>query len=135
MLDVLTRYIAVLIPFVVVDMIWLGQMAPRFYKPVMGDIALSGFRFAPAIAFYLMFPVGVVLFALNPALKAQSLLTALTFGALFGLFTYGTYDLTNQATLRNWTWSLSLTDMAWGGVLTAISTAVAYLILSRLHLA
>lgn len=135
MLAFLARYVAVLIPFVVIDMIWLGQMAPRFYKPILGDIALAGFRFAPAIAFYLMFPVGVVLFVLNPALKSQSLLTALTFGALFGLFTYGTYDLTNQATLRNWTWSLSLADMAWGGVLTGVSAAVAYLILSRLHLA
>lgn len=135
MLAFLTRYVAVLLPFVVIDMIWLSRMAPRFYKPIMGDIALAGFQFAPAIAFYLMFPVGVVLFVLTPALKAQSLVTALIFGALFGLFTYGTYDLTNQATLRNWTWSLSLTDMAWGGFLTAISAAVAYLALTRLHLA
>lgn len=131
MLTFLIRYGAALVPFFLIDMIWLGQMAPRFYKPIIGDMALAGFRLAPALAFYLLFPIGIVLFAVNPALKAQSFVTALIYGALFGLFTYGTYDLTNQATLRNWSWQLSLMDMAWGGTLVAISATIAYLIASR----
>jgi len=132
MMALFTRYVAALVPFFVIDIIWLGRMAPRFYKPVMGDIALAGFNLLPAIAFYVLFPIGIVLFAVNPALKSQSFLTAMVNGALFGLFSYGTYDLTNQATLRNWTWQLSLMDMAWGTALVAVSATTAFLIASRL---
>ncbi len=132
MMPLFTRYVAALVPFFMIDMIWLTRMAPRFYKPVMGDIALAGFNLLPAIAFYLVYPIGIVLFAVNPALKSQSFLTAMVYGALFGLFTYGTYDLTNQATLRNWTWQLSLVDMGWGTFLVAVSATVAFFIASRL---
>ncbi|GAA0584492.1 DUF2177 family protein [Rhizomicrobium electricum] len=128
----LTRYISALVPFFLIDMIWLGQMAPRFYKPIMNDIALSGFRILPAVAFYLLFPIGMVLFVVNPSLKSQSWQQALYLGALFGAFTYGTYDLTNQATLRNWTWQLSLIDILWGSVLIAASSAISYAISLRL---
>lgn len=121
-------YLSALAPFFLIDMLWLSRMAPLFYKPVMGDIALSGFRLDPAIAFYLLFPVGIVLFAVQPGLKAHSWQQALLLGALFGAFTYGTYDLTNLATLRNWTWQLSLADIAWGCVLTGCSAVISYCI-------
>ena len=73
----------------------------------------------PAIAFYLIYPIGIVMFAILPGLKSESMSTASLYGALFGFFSYATYDLTNQATLRNWTFELTLIDMAWGTALAA----------------
>ncbi len=128
----LTAYLAALLTFVLADMVWLGTMAGRLYKPVLGDILLAEFRMIPAVVFYLLYPLGLMIFAINPALKTGSLQSAILLGALFGLFTYGTYDLTNQATLRNWTTSLTLIDMAWGGVLGALTAGSAFWVTSRL---
>ena len=127
----ITAYLTALLTFLLADTAWLGTMAGRFYKPVMGDMLLPKFSVMPAVAFYLLYPVGLVIFAVSPALKVGSLATSVLLGALFGLFTYGTYDLTNQATLRNWTTSLTLIDMGWGGVLGAITAASAFLVTSR----
>src|ERR1700684_3231779 len=109
-------YVSALLTFVFVDMAWLGTMAPRFYRPTLGDIAISGVNLPPAIAFYVLYPVGLLIFASIPALKSGSITTAIVSGALFGFFTYATYDLTNHATLRNWTLQLTLVDIAWGTV-------------------
>ena len=124
-------YLTALLTFIVADFAWLSSMSGRLYKPVLGDILLPKFSVMPAVAFYLLYPVGLVIFAVSPALKVGNVSTALLLGALFGLFTYGTYDLTNQATLRNWTTSLTLVDMAWGGVLGAITAAAAFLVTRR----
>ena len=126
-----TGYIASLIIFFGVDMIWLGIMAARVYRPIMGDIALSGVNLAPAIAFYTLYPIGLMLFAVVPGLKVGSLQTAALLGALFGFFTYATYDLTNQATLRNWTLQLSLVDIAWGTVLAAVAATIGFVVANR----
>jgi uncharacterized membrane protein len=127
----LTAYISALLTFIVVDFLWLSTMSSRLYKPVLGDILLPNFSVMPAVVFYLLYPIGLVIFAVSPALKVGNVSTALLLGALFGLFTYGTYDLTNQATLRNWTSSLTLIDMAWGSVLGALTAAAAFLVTSR----
>jgi uncharacterized membrane protein len=127
----LTAYLSALLTFIVADFLWLRTMSSRLYKPVLGDILLPNFSVMPAVAFYLLYPIGLVIFAVSPALKAGSVSTALLFGGLFGLFTYGTYDLTNQATLRNWTTSLTLIDMAWGTVLGALTAGAAFLVTSR----
>ena len=124
-------YLTALLTFILADFAWLSTMSSRLYKPVLGDILLPKFSVMPAVAFYLLYPLGLVIFAIGPALKTGNVSTALLFGTLFGLFTYGTYDLTNQATLRNWTTSLSLIDMAWGGVLGAITAVSAFLVTSR----
>jgi uncharacterized membrane protein len=126
-----TGYITALLTFLIADMIWLGTMASRFYKPVMGDMVLEKFSLAPAAVFYLLYPVGLMIFAITPALKTGSLITAIQLGALFGLFTYGTYDLTNQATLRNWSTGLTLVDMGWGGLLGALTAAVSFTVTSK----
>ena len=118
-------YLIALVIFVGMDMIWLGIMASRFYRPTLGDIALPSINLAPAIVFYLLYPIGLVLFAVHPALRTASVSAALICGALFGFFTYATYDLTNQATLRNWTLSLTLVDVAWGTILGAVTSCVA----------
>jgi len=125
-------YFVALATFVAADMVWLGTMAPRFYRPTLGDIALSGVNLPPAIFFYLIYPVGLFIFAINPALKSGSISTAVLYGALFGFFTYATYDLTNYATLRNWTFQLTLVDVAWGTLLAAITSAIAFWVAGKL---
>ncbi len=125
-------YVVALLMFVAADMVWLGLMVSRFYKPTMGDIALSGVNLPPAILFYLIYPVGLLIFAIYPALKIGSPMNAVVYGALFGFFTYATYDLTNYATLRNWTFHLTAVDVAWGTVLGAIASLVSFLAVSRL---
>ena len=106
-----TAYLSTLVVFVFVDMAWLGTMASRLYRPTLGDIMLTTVNLPAGIAFYLIYPVGLVYFAILPALKSGSLVQAMLGGALFGFFTYITYDLTNQATLRNWTTQLTLTEV------------------------
>ena len=125
-------YVVALLMFVAADMVWLGLMVSRFYKPTMGDIALSGVNLPPAILFYLIYPVGLLIFAIYPALKIGSPMNAVVYGALFGFFTYATYDLTNYATLRNWTLQLTAVDIGWGAVLGAIASFVSFLAVSRL---
>ncbi len=131
MLTWVVGYFAALVTFFGADMVWLGTMAPRFYRPTLGDIALSGVNLAPAVVFYAIYPVGLLIFAIHPALKSGSLAAALVSGALFGLFTYATYDLTNYATLRNWTLALTIVDVAWGTLLAALGSAAGFLIVSK----
>ena len=124
-------YLATFAVFVLADMVWLGTMASRLYRPTLGDIALFGVNLPPAIAFYILYPVGLVIFAILPALKGGNITTAFLYGALFGFFTYATYDLTNQATLRNWTLQLTLIDVLWGAALAASAATSGYWIASK----
>lgn len=132
MLPLVIGYVITLMTFVAIDLTWLGIMAPRFYKPTLGDIGLASVNLPPAIAFYLLYPLGLVIFAVEPALRSGTAGTALLYGALFGFFTYATYDLTNQATLRNWTSSLSAVDIAWGTVLGATASLIAFAAVARM---
>ena len=125
-------YLVALMIFVASDIVWLGIMAPRFYRPILGDIAISGVNLPPAILFYVIYPIGLAIFAIEPALRSGSVLTALIYGALFGFFTYATYDLSNHATLRNWSLSLTTIDVAWGTILGALTSAVSVWALTRL---
>jgi uncharacterized membrane protein len=113
------------------DAIWLTFTANALYRPLIGDLMLDGFRPAPAIVFYVLYIGGIVVFAVRPGLAAGRWTTALLSGALFGLFAYGTYDLTNQATLKIWSTTITLADMAWGSFLSALSGAAGYLAASR----
>ena len=83
-------------------------------------------RLGPATAFYLLFPLGITIFATDPAIKANSVTPALIYGALFGIFTYATYDLTNFATLKNWSLKVTIIDISYGAILCALSAAAAY---------
>ena len=124
-------YLATLAVFLPSDMVWLGTMASRLYRPTLGNILLSDVNLPAAGAFYAIYPVGLVFFAVAPALKSGSLGQATLGGALFGFFTYMTYDLTNQATLKNWTTQLTLADIGWGTLLGAISATAAFWVVSK----
>ena len=122
-------YFAALVPFGVIDAIWLSLMGPALYKPTLGDVLLPEIRLGPAIAFYLIFPIGLVVFAVLPGLRSGSILTALALGMLFGAMAYATYDLTNFATLRNWTLQLTVLDIAYGAIASGIAALVSVLVL------
>ncbi|MDR6431934.1 DUF2177 family protein [Brucella pseudogrignonensis] len=132
MKDYLIAYVATGVAFLAIDAVWLSNMANVIYRPVMGDMMMSGFRLAPAIVFYLIFVFGLVFFAVKPGLLASSGMVTLVNGALLGFIAYATYDLTNQATLKNWSWTLTIADMIWGTVLSAASAYVGYWVASRI---
>lgn len=126
MMRIIAAYLSTLIVFVLVDFVWLSTMAARLYRPILSDILAPGVSLLPAIAFYIIYPVGIVAFAVLPALKSGGISAAVSYGAMFGFFTYATYDLTNHATLRNWTWQITLLDVVWGSALAAFASAVGF---------
>ncbi|MGI8525748.1 MAG: DUF2177 family protein [Pseudolabrys sp.] len=119
-------YVSILLPFCLLDGGWLSVMGSLLYRPTLSDILLPSLNAPPAIAFYLLYPIGILVFAALPALKAGSVSPALVYGALFGALAYGTYDLTNYATLRNWTLLISVLDIAWGAFASAAAATVSY---------
>jgi uncharacterized membrane protein len=119
-------YVASLIVFGVLDAIWLTTMASRLYRPALGEILLDDLRLVPALAFYFLYPIGLVVFAAIPAVRAESAATAIAYGALFGFLAYATYDLTNYATLRNWTLQITIIDLVYGAVVAALTSLAAY---------
>lgn len=118
-------YLTTLVVCVAVDFIWLKTTSDTLYRPVMGDMLAAQPRLGAAVAFYLLYALGVTIFVGAPALKSRAWSHTVIYGALFALFCYMTYDLTNQATLRNWSIVLTLSDIAWGMFLTALSATVA----------
>jgi uncharacterized membrane protein len=122
----LAIYGAALIVFVALDFLWLGLFMAHFYQAQIGPLLLARGRIAPAIAFYGLYLVGVVVFVVRPALKARRWTRAAGLGALFGLVAYSCYDLTNLATLKGFTPTLALVDLAWGAVVTAAGASAGY---------
>jgi uncharacterized membrane protein len=121
-------YGATLLVFVTLDLIWLGLVAKRFYRTQLAGLIADQFNLWAALAFYLVYPLGVVIFAVTPALSSASWSDAAVLGAGFGFFAYATYDLTNLATLREWPVRLTVVDLAWGTVLTALAATCGQLI-------
>jgi uncharacterized membrane protein len=126
--SVVIAYCATLLAFAGIDFVWLTFAGDRLYRAILRDILIDGFRPAPAVAFYLVFAAGLVVFAVRPGLAACSLRLAAGNGALLGCLAYATYDLTNLATVRNWTTSLTLADLAWGTALSAFAAGFGYIV-------
>lgn len=125
-------YLAQLLLFAVIDAVWLTSMIGRAYRPLIGEVLLERPRLAPAIVFYLLYAAGLTLFAAWPALHEGGWGRAALAGAFLGLFAYGTYDLTNYATLKAWGPRITLLDLAWGAVLSGGSAALAVVIAQTL---
>jgi uncharacterized membrane protein len=111
--------------FLAMDAVWLSLMAPLLYRPEIGHLLREGFDLSAALLFYLLYVSGMVAFAIAPAISGRQPLHAGWRGALLGAVAYGTYDLTNQATLRDWSWLVTLADLGWGMSATAIASVVA----------
>ncbi|NIT61611.1 MAG: DUF2177 family protein [Phycisphaerae bacterium] len=124
---------AVSVPvFFIVDMIWLGIIAKGFYRKALEPLLTPNINWAAAIIFYLLFLVGILVFALLPGMEKRSLGYTVVMAALFGFIAYATYDLTNLATLRDWPLMLSIVDMLWGAFLSTSTATMTYLIMSRI---
>lgn len=119
-------YVSTAVVLAVIDAVWLTTMGEKLYRRTLGPILVDGFRLPPAILFYVLFVAGVVIFAVAPALKSGQWTTALLMGALFGFFCYATYDLTNLATIKLFTWKIVMIDLAWGSFLAGVSATAAY---------
>ena len=132
MKTMLAAYAAAAATMLGMDAVWLSVSADMLYRPMLGDIMLSEFRPVPAILFYVLYVVGIVIFAIKPALVTGHWSGAAGKGALLGFFCYATYDLTNQATLKIWPATVTIVDMGWGTFLTACTATVGYLAASRL---
>lgn len=107
-------YLAALVCFLALDAAWIGTMTPRLYRPNLAPLLAREVDWLAAVLFYAIYIGGLVYFAVAPALASGSPAVALRRGALLGLLAYATYDLTNQATLRDWPWAVTLADLAWG---------------------
>lgn len=120
----LKLYLATLIAFFAIDMVWLGLVARTFYRQQLGFLLSPNTNWVAAVIFYLLFILGILVFVVLPGLEADSLKTTILRAALFGLITYATYDLTNLATVKDWPLLVTVVDLAWGTVLSiAVSCA------------
>jgi uncharacterized membrane protein len=128
----LKLYLLTVPVFFLIDMIWLGFVARNFYKEQLHSLLSPQVNWTAALLFYFIYIAGILFFAVRPGLEAGSLARACLSGALFGFFTYATYDLTNLATLRDWPVLVSVVDIGWGTLLCTLVSGAAYLIGSRL---
>lgn len=118
--------------FLAIDALWLGLVAPKFYKAQIGHLMADKPNLIAALVFYLIFIVGLVYFVLLPAVTNDSWVTAFANGALFGFVTYATYDLTNFATLKGWPITMVIVDLTWGLALSTSVSLISYFIIQLL---
>jgi len=120
-------YLATLVAFLAIDMVWLGLVARTFYRKYLGFLMAPKANLPAALIFYLLFVVGILVFAILPGLQAGSLKTTLLHAALFGLIAYATYDLTNLATLKDWPLVVTVVDLVWGTVVSVVVALAGYM--------
>ena len=132
MLKLLATYITTTLVMVVIDMVWLGFIAKPMYQAGIGHLMAEKPNIAAAISFYALFPVGLMIFAILPESANSEWQRTALLGALFGFFTYATYDLTNLATLKSYPLQLALIDILWGSLVSAVAATAGKLVLNRL---
>ncbi len=120
--------------FFAIDMVWLGLIAKGFYAKQIGFLMKSNINWTAAIIFYLLFIAALIVFVITPALDKKSWQQALWLGALFGLVTYATYDLTNLATIKDWPLLVTIIDLLWGSILAASVSVLTYLVANKIGL-
>ena len=124
-------YGATLLVFLGIDYIWLSAMG-GFYRQQMGSLMRAVPNITVAGLFYAAYVVGILVFAVRPNDPSVSLVSAALMGALFGALAYGTYDLTNLATLNGFKVKVAVVDMIWGTSLTAVCAVAGRLVANRL---
>lgn len=127
----LTRFIVTFLIFLGIDGVWLGFIARNFYSKTIGHLLADKANLLAALVFYIIYVVGIIIFAINPALKEKSPTLAIQLGAFLGFIAYATYDLTNLATLKNWPIHVTIIDILWGTFLTGTVSFLSYLILKK----
>jgi uncharacterized membrane protein len=130
-MDFVKLYFTALASLAVLDFIWLSFVAKGFYQKYLGYLMAPQVNFLPAIIFYLLYAAAIIWFVVSPNLKSGSVGSVFLQGAFLGLIAYAAYDLTNHATIRNWPWQMTVVDMAWGALLTALVSTIVFLIFKR----
>jgi len=125
---IVVLYLATLVVLIPIDFLFLGLVARGFFASEVGDM-LGEIRLLPAILFYLLYVLGILIFVSGPA--SATWRSTLGYGALFGLFCNATFELTALSLLRHWTWPVVMLDVSWGCLVTAISSATGLLITNR----
>jgi len=125
-------YLLTAVVFFAIDLTWLGLIAKNLYRKYLGGFLSDTVNWTAAFVFYALFIVGIFIFSILPAVEKNSFSHAVIMGALFGFFTYATYDLTNLATLKNWPLTIVYIDIIWGTILTGLVAAAGYLITKKI---
>jgi len=121
-------YLSVIATILVIDGVWLGLIAKRFYADQLGSMMRKDIKALPAVLFYLLFAVGLVIIAVRPEQDATTLVSTAIYGGLVGFIAYGTYNMTNYATLKGWPVKMTLVDWPWGTGLSALASAMGGLV-------
>ena len=124
-------FVFVSVIFLIIDVIWLSFSVKTIYKPYLGDLIRDTPIMWAAVLFYLIYVIGLSLIILRPALINDSITQAFWTGIIFGVVAYGTYNLTNMATIKGWSYKVVFVDMIWGGVLTSFSSYFGILIAKK----
>jgi uncharacterized membrane protein len=132
LLKTLILYLSTAAVFFAIDLIWLGLMHSRFYKVQLAEFMSDKVNWLPAILFYLLFIVGLLLLVVLPAVEHDSWIRALLLGGLLGMVAYATYDLTNLASMKNWPTVVTMVDIVWGTILAATVATISYFIAKAL---
>jgi uncharacterized membrane protein len=127
----LLHFVVAMAVFAAIDFVWLGFVANKLYRQLLGKLLRDKFLVPAALVFYVLYILGLVVFALQPALTDGTLYSAVWRGGLFGLVCYATYDLTNLATLKRWPLKITLIDMVWGTVLSSLVVSMCCLVFER----
>ncbi len=131
-LQAVQTYLLTIPVFFAIDMVWLVLIAKTFYNKQIGHLMSGTVNWPAALLFYFLFIAGIIIFAVLPAVDKGSLGRAALLGAIFGLMTYATYDLTNLATLKNWPVLVTVIDLIWGMTLSTLVASISYLIAQRI---
>jgi len=126
--NMMILYLMTLAVFFLIDMVWLGVVAKDFYRRHLGSMLSPKVNWGAAILFYLLFIAGLLIFVIRPALAQGAVLPALLMGALFGLISYATYDLSNLATLKDWPLIVTVVDLVWGTILGGLVSLISTLL-------
>ncbi|MGK0254052.1 MAG: putative membrane protein [Mariniflexile sp.] len=118
--SIIFSYLLTFLVFLIIDMLWLGVIAKSIYQKYLGGFLSDNVNWTAAFIFYFIYVIGISIFAIYPSVNKDSVYNAIFMGALFGFFTYATYDLTNLATLKGWPLKIVFIDIIWGSILSAL---------------
>ncbi len=127
----LIHYFIVFLIFLAIDAVWLSTAGPTFYRNEIGDLLLQQPNFVVACAFYALYAAGLLYFVVEPNINRTTIVPAVLAGGFFGLVAYATYDMTNLATMKGFTWRVAVVDMVWGTMLSASVTFVSLHVIRR----
>ena len=130
--QVVILYFITLAIGLIIDLIWLGLMNSRFYKSQLAGLMSDKVNWLPGILFYLLFIAGLLILVVIPAFNNESWVSAMLLGGLLGMVAYGTYDLTNLASIKNWPVPVTVVDIIWGTVFSATVATISYFIASAI---